>query len=142
VLAASVDSQRLQQVIQDLMNNAVKYSPNRGEITVEVDQVRDRLTFKVRDHGIGLSPEHAEHIFERYYRLQETGPQELTKEAFSGLGVGLFVSREIVELHGGWITARPATDGQGGTEVLVVLPLNEPEVSRGAATTLTPSPAA
>jgi PAS domain S-box-containing protein len=142
VLAASVDSQRLQQVIQDLVNNAVKYSPNGGEITVEVDQVSDHLTFNVRDHGMGISPEHAEHIFERYYRLQETGPQELTKEAFSGLGVGLFVSRVIVELHGGWISARPATDGQGGTEVLVVLPLNEPEAAQGLATILTPRTAA
>jgi PAS domain S-box-containing protein len=142
VLAASVDSQRLQQVIQDLVNNAIKYSPDGGEITVEVDQVRDHLTFKVRDHGIGISPEHADHIFERYYRLQETGPQELTKEAFSGLGVGLFVSRVIVELHGGWITARPATDGQGGTEVLVVLPLNEPDEAQAAATILTSGAAA
>jgi PAS domain S-box-containing protein len=125
VLPAYVDPMHFQQVVQNLVNNAMKYSPDGGDISVEVEQVTDNLVFRVRDHGIGLSPEHTERIFERYYRVREQRESSLANDHYGGLGIGLYVSRQIVELHGGSIRAQPAADGEGGMEVLVAMPLQE-----------------
>jgi PAS domain S-box-containing protein len=125
VLPAYVDPTHFQQVVQNLVNNAIKYSPDGGDISVDVKSVADNLVFRVRDHGIGLSPEETERIFERYYRVREPREASLATDHYAGLGIGLYVSRQIVELHGGSIRAQPAADGEGGTEVLVALPLQE-----------------
>jgi PAS domain S-box-containing protein len=125
VLPAYVDPTHFQQVVQNLLNNAIKYSPDGGEISVDVKELADNLVFRVRDHGIGLSPENTERIFERYYRVREPREASLANDHYAGLGIGLYVSRQIVELHGGSIRAQPAADGEGGTEVLVALPLQE-----------------
>lgn len=93
-LVLSGDALRLEQVVRNLVSNAVKYSPSGGEIVVGVERAGDRAQLSVADPGVGIAPEVIPHLFQRYYRDQ--GVQDI-----SGLGVGLYVVHEIVRLHGG-----------------------------------------
>lgn len=96
-LEVNADEQLLDQVIVNLVNNAVKYAPNSKEIIVEVEHLSDQARISVTDFGPGIPPEKLPHIFERYYRADPGGTQ------FSGLGLGLFICAEIIEKHGGKI---------------------------------------
>jgi signal transduction histidine kinase len=117
-LTATIDPLRLEQVIMNLLDNAVKYSPSGGEIEVRLARVADRAAeLSVRDHGLGIPPEKRAQIFERFYQAHGGGHR-------SGLGLGLFICRQIVEMHGGTITAEFPEDG--GTRVIVRIPLGEP----------------
>jgi signal transduction histidine kinase len=111
---ARVDSLRIEQVIVNLIDNAIKYSPAGGVIEVEVSQP-DPATFHVavRDRGIGLAQEHRERIFDRFYQVNTT-------ERGTGLGLGLYISKDIVERHGGqlWAEGRPG----GGSAFIMVVP--------------------
>jgi signal transduction histidine kinase len=110
------DPLRIEQVVTNLLDNAIKYSPEGGPIEVDVDSVEPgTVRLAVRDHGIGVPPEHRGQIFERFYQA-ETVP---TKHA-SGMGLGLYISRQIVELHDGRIAAEFPPDG--GTRFVVTLP--------------------
>jgi signal transduction histidine kinase len=112
---ADVDPLRLEQVVINLLDNAVKYSPGGSPIEVTVCRVADdALEIVVRDHGLGIPPEKRARIFERFYQAHGNGHK-------SGMGLGLYVSRQIVELHGGDITAEFPSDG--GSRFVVRLPL-------------------
>jgi PAS domain S-box-containing protein len=102
------DYRRIDQVVVNLVNNAVKYAPqsNRIEITVEHDDVYAKVS--VRDFGIGVRPEKIPHLFDRYYRVDSLGVQ------FSGLGLGLYISSEIIRRHGGEIGVDSEV-GEGST---------------------------
>jgi signal transduction histidine kinase len=113
---ARVDPLRVEQVLTNLVDNAIKYSPEGGPIEVRLDPVDGVLRLSVRDHGLGVAPEHRPHIFDRFYQAQAGGP--LTSMA--GMGLGLYISRQIVELHGGSIHAEFPDDG--GTRFVVLLP--------------------
>jgi signal transduction histidine kinase len=113
---ARVDPLRVEQVLTNLVDNAIKYSPEGGPIEVRLDLVDGVLQLSVRDHGLGVAPEHRPHIFDRFYQAQAGGP--LTSMA--GMGLGLYISRQIVELHGGSIYAEFPDDG--GTRFVVTLP--------------------
>jgi len=91
------DYRRIYQVMINLIGNAVKYSPqsNRIEITVYHDE--ENVTVSVRDFGIGINPEKLPHLFDRYYRVDAFGHQ------FSGLGLGLYITAEIIQRHNGKI---------------------------------------
>lgn len=91
------DYRRIYQVMINLISNAVKYSPqsNRVEITVFHDE--ENVTVSVRDFGIGINPEKLPHLFDRYYRVDAFGHQ------FSGLGLGLYITAEIIQRHNGKI---------------------------------------
>lgn len=103
------DPERLEQVVVHLVENAVKFSPRGGDIDVAV-QVRDgQAVVSVRDYGIGIPKEKQSHIFERFYRAHAG-----TAYDFGGLGVGLYISREIVHAHGGRIWFQ-SQEGQGST---------------------------
>lgn len=117
-MTAEVDTLRMEQVIVNLLNNAVKYSPRGGVIEIGIAG-RDgtRLEITVRDHGPGIPEESREHIFERFYQASKLDPH-------SGLGLGLYISREIVELHGG--TLQADFPGDGGTRFVILLPLDSP----------------
>jgi PAS domain S-box-containing protein len=93
------DKDRLQQVIINLLTNAIKYSPNANEVVVEVQQANDYLQVSVVDKGIGMPEKHLKRIFERYYRVQEHSVQ------FQGLGIGLYISYDIIMRHNGkmWV---------------------------------------
>ena len=111
---ALVDSLRLEQVLTNLLGNAVKYSPDDSPIEVEVSLPEpDRVRLSVRDRGLGIPVEHRPRIFDRFYQAHAGG-------AYAGLGLGLYISRQIVELHGGSIEAEFPPDG--GTRLIVSLP--------------------
>jgi signal transduction histidine kinase len=115
-----VDPLRLEQVVTNLLDNAVKYSPNGGAIKVTLalrrarDTAADWAELSVRDYGLGIPPEQRGQIFERFYQAHGNGHK-------SGLGLGLYISRQIVELHGGEICAEFPPDG--GTRFVVRLPI-------------------
>src|ERR1700687_4003788 len=105
----------MEQVLTNRLDNAIKYSPEGGPIEVVVSRpTGDRMEIAVRDHGIGIPPEKRTLIFERFYQAHGNGHK-------SGLGLGLYVSRQIVELHGGEIIVEFPSDG--GSRFIVRLPL-------------------
>lgn len=89
--------ERLEQVMMNFINNAVKYSPGSREVDIQTSVTGNRVRVSVTDHGIGLSPEQKEKIFERFYRVEDK------KHMTSGLGMGLFISAEIIKYHRGEI---------------------------------------
>ena len=94
-----VDPLRFEQVISNLVNNAIKYSPDGGPIDVEVGpDGPGQVSLIVRDHGLGIPPDRREHLFDRFYQAHGEG-------YYGGLGLGLFISRQIVEHFGGrmWV---------------------------------------
>lgn len=114
-LKAHADTLRLEQVVTNLLDNAIKYSPDGGEIVVQLSRTPEGcVELAVRDHGIGIPPENRGQIFERFYQAHGDGYQH-------GMGLGLHISREIVELHRGQIRAE-FPDG-GGTCFVVSLPM-------------------
>jgi PAS domain S-box-containing protein len=122
-LEAEVDPLRLEQVLTNLLDNAIKYSPQGGPIEVVLTRATPgEVVLSVRDHGLGIPPEKRGQIFERFYQAHGNGNK-------SGMGLGLYVSRQIVELHGGEITAEFPPDG--GSRFLVRLPLTR-EMARPA----------
>jgi signal transduction histidine kinase len=113
-LHAMVDRRRLEQVMANLLDNAVRYSPNGGPIDITVArEPEDSVMFSVRDRGLGIPEEHRSHIFDRFHQAHAV-------EYRSGMGLGLHISREIVGLHGGTITATFPADG--GSQFTVRLP--------------------
>src|SRR5919201_1410239 len=103
-LLANIDSLRLEQVLTNLLDNAMKYSLG-GDIDVTLAEPRDGgVELAVRDHGAGIPPDRRERIFERFYRAHE-------HDHSSGMGLGLYISRQIVELHGGELRAEFPPDG-------------------------------
>jgi signal transduction histidine kinase len=114
LLPATLDPLRFEQVVVNLFDNAIKFSPQGGQIDVELDrQSLDTIRFAVRDHGLGIAPEHRAHLFERFYRAHGNDHR-------SGMGLGLYITQQIVEMHGGRIEAEFPPDG--GTRFVVELP--------------------
>ena len=110
------DRQRLGQVLQNLLTNAVKYSPDGSEITIRIEPDGDRVRVQVIDPGIGIAPDHLPLLFERFYRAGVTGA--------GGLGLGLHITRMLVEAHGGTISAE--SERGAGSTFTVSLPLTPP----------------
>jgi PAS domain S-box-containing protein len=106
----SGDAARLQQVVWNLLTNAVKFTPNGGQVTVELRQVDRLAQIRVMDTGKGINPNFVPHVFE-YFR-QEDGS---TTRKFGGLGLGLAIVRQIVEMHGGTVRAESQGENQGAT---------------------------
>jgi signal transduction histidine kinase len=119
-LVLDIDPLRIEQVVTNLLDNAIKYSPDGGQIDVQLthDDEAGQVRLAVRDRGVGVPHQHRAHIFDRFYQAHAGGP--LTSMA--GMGLGLYISRQIVELHGGTIDAEFPDDG--GTRLIVVLPLS------------------
>jgi signal transduction histidine kinase len=106
------DPERLQQVMGNLLQNAVKFTPagGEGQIDVRLEAAEGTVDIVVRDNGSGISPEFLPHVFERF-RQQHVG----TMRRFGGLGLGLAIVRNLVELHGGTVTAESNGEGHGAT---------------------------
>jgi PAS domain S-box-containing protein len=104
------DAMRLQQIISNLVQNAVKFTPEGGRVVVDLSRDRDRARIVVVDDGIGISEKILPHIFERFRQADSS-----TKRVYSGLGLGLTIVRNLVELHGGTIVAASAGEGRGAT---------------------------
>lgn len=91
------DEMRIEQVIVNFLTNAIKYSPGKTEINITVNVKDGQLYLAVKDFGIGMLPDHAEYVFDKFYRVEETSNR------FQGLGIGLYISSEIIKRHGGSI---------------------------------------
>ena len=105
------DAGRLQQVVWNLLSNAVKFTPARGQIQIELSQVGTNAQIQVKDSGKGISSEFLPYVFEHF--RQEDGA---TTRKFGGLGLGLAIVRQIVEMHGGMVTV--ASGGEGKVQPL------------------------
>ena len=110
------DAQRLEQVLQNLLTNAVKYSPAGGPVRVRVMSRVGEAVVEVEDHGIGIPADAHDRLFEPFYRAANVGART------SGFGLGLHIVREIVQRHGGRIAVQ-STEGAGSI-FCVVLPLD------------------
>jgi PAS domain S-box-containing protein len=115
-LEVYADKERIDQVVVNFVNNAVKYAPESFKILLHIEKLNDVAKISVQDFGRGILPEKIPHLFERYYRVDATGVQ------YSGLGLGLYISSEIVERHGGNIGVDSVL-GKGST-FWFTLPLN------------------
>ena len=104
------DPDRLQQIVCNLLSNAVKFTPATGRITVRITDKQDQVRIEVTDTGPGISPEVLPFIFDRFRQ----GDHSRDKRR-GGLGLGLSIVRELVELHGGTVTATSHGDGLGST---------------------------
>ncbi len=102
------DYQRIDQVLVNLVNNAIKYAPESKKIRFIIKKQKDFVKVSIQDFGIGIPPEKLPHLFDRYYRVDPSGIQ------FSGLGLGLYISSEIIERHGGKIGVH-SVEGEGST---------------------------
>ncbi|MDP9082057.1 MAG: ATP-binding protein [Bacteroidota bacterium] len=107
-LEVYADEHGIDQVVVNLVNNAVKYAPESKEIYLIVSREGDKAKIAVKDNGPGIPPEKIPHLFDRYYRAEASGFQN------SGLGLGLFISSEIIKRHGGEIGAESEL-GKGST---------------------------
>jgi PAS domain S-box-containing protein len=108
-LLVEADSLRFEQVLQNLIQNAVKYSPAGGDVIVKVWQQDDDACVDVIDHGIGIPADGLSKLFTRFYRASNAEARQIT-----GMGIGLYVVREILTLHGGTITVK-SVEGEGST---------------------------
>jgi signal transduction histidine kinase len=104
------DGHRVVQVLTNLLSNALRHTPPGGRVAVEVEGGDDAATFKVRDTGEGIAPEHLPHVFERFYRAEKSRSRE-----GGGSGVGLAISKALVEAMCGRIRAESPGPGQGAT---------------------------
>jgi nitrogen-specific signal transduction histidine kinase len=104
-----VDAEALQEAIVNLLTNAMKYSPDRREIDLSLHREGNNCVIRVRDYGIGISPEHQSRIFERFYRAPQPGSGEIP-----GAGLGLTIVDQIVKAHGGRVAVE-SQPGQGST---------------------------
>jgi PAS domain S-box-containing protein len=122
-LLVDVDEVRLSQVVQNLLHNAAKYTPERGRIELHASRDDGEIVIRVRDDGIGMTPELLSSAFELFKQAQ----QGLDRSQ-GGLGVGLTLAQRLVRMHGGTVQAR--SDGPGrGSEFIVRLPLLvEPDI--------------
>jgi PAS domain S-box-containing protein len=113
----SGDPDRLQQVVWNLVSNAVKFTPRDGRVQVRLERVNSHIEVTVSDTGAGISPDFLPYVFDRF-RQANTG----TTRSTGGLGLGLAIVRHIVEMHGGTVEATSAGEGKGAT-FTVRLPL-------------------
>jgi signal transduction histidine kinase len=109
------DEDQLRRLLFNLLDNAIKYTPSGGTIAVRVTCPYSRAQVEVADTGIGIAPEHLEHLFERFYRVDPARGRES-----DGTGLGLAICRSIAEAHGGTIAVESAVGR--GTRVTLTLP--------------------
>jgi signal transduction histidine kinase len=116
-LPISADRDRIGQVLTNLLDNAIKYSPDGGPVTVRARATGDGVDVRVLDTGVGIAADQAEAVFERFFQVEEDAGRR-----FGGLGLGLYITRAIVHSHGGEIRAGPNVEAGQGTEIRFTLP--------------------
>jgi two-component system, OmpR family, phosphate regulon sensor histidine kinase PhoR len=99
----------MEQVITNLLDNAIKYTPEGGTISVRVQVINDKVQVDVQDTGIGIEPKHTRRVFERFYRVDKARSRDM-----GGTGLGLSIVKHIIQVHGGevWVNSTP---GEGST---------------------------
>ncbi len=121
----SLDKQRITQVINNLLSNALRHTPEGGTITVMVEPCEGGVQIAIRDTGEGIAEEHLPHIFDRFYRADSGRSREA-----GGTGLGLAIVKAIVNAHGGRVSAKSSV-GEG-TTMLIWLPTETPEIETTA----------
>lgn len=111
------DEMRIEQVIVNFLTNAIKYSPGTAEVLIRVKLQNNQLYLGVKDYGIGMKPDQLNKVFEKFYRVEETSHR------FQGLGIGLYISSEIINRHGGEINVR-SVYGEG-SEFYFTIPVEQ-----------------
>ncbi|MFL6227581.1 MAG: PAS domain S-box protein [Pyrinomonadaceae bacterium] len=119
------DPERLQQVVWNLVSNAIKFTPKEGRVEVRLEQTDAHARILVRDTGIGINADALPHIFERFHQADSSNTRE-----HGGLGLGLAIVRNLVELQGGSVSAESPGKGQGSV-FTVELPLTDRPVAAG-----------
>jgi PAS domain S-box-containing protein len=109
------DPARLQQVVWNLLANAVKFTPKGGTVHVLLERVNSHVEISIIDSGIGIKPEFLPHVFDRFRQADGS-----TTRLHSGLGLGLAIAKHLVEMHGGSIRAKSPGEGQGATFTLAL----------------------
>jgi PAS domain S-box-containing protein len=130
------DPARLEQILQNLLNNAIRYTESGGHIGLATSREGREAVIRVRDNGIGIPAERLAQIFEMFVQVDP-----LRERSRSGLGIGLTLTKRLVDLHHGRIEARSAGSGHG-SEFVVRLPLAAPPAGRAAAPAEPPARAA
>ena len=110
----------LRRVLDNLLGNALKFTPRGGSVSVRLEQKGDHLVLEVSDTGIGVSPDHQQRVFDRFYQVDGS-----SRRRHGGVGLGLAVVKDLVELHGGEVTLESEV-GKGST-FTVSLPIQDPE---------------
>lgn len=110
-LPLHADRDRLDQVLTNLLENAVKYSPDGGPIRVTAERRGGDVEVRVADTGVGIPAEHRENVFERFYQADD----DAGRQRFGGLGLGLYISRAIIDAHGGRIWAAANSEAGAGS---------------------------
>jgi signal transduction histidine kinase/CheY-like chemotaxis protein len=123
--AVRVDADRLLQVLSNLLSNARKYSPRGGTIHLGARMADGQVTVSVQDEGLGVPPEAQSHLFQKFYRVDNSDRRQI-----KGTGLGLTISRKIVEAHGGRIWAESGGLGQG-SRFSFTLPVAEARTTSG-----------
>lgn len=117
-LLVLADADRIGQVLINLLNNALQYTPAGGQVTVRLEADAGQVRLSVKDTGVGIPAEHLARIFDRFYRVD----QSRSRRTGGGAGIGLTIARHLVEAHGGRIWAE--SEGEGcGSRFVFVLPL-------------------
>jgi signal transduction histidine kinase len=120
-LFLDADPQRLQQVVSNLLTNALKFTPEHGSVHVDVERRGESATITVNDTGIGIAPELLPRVFDRFQQGDSS-----TRRTHSGLGLGLAIVKHLVEIHGGRVDAASAGPGCGSS-FTVTMPLSARE---------------
>ena len=134
----SGDPERLQQVMWNLLSNSVKFTPRGGRVQVRLSRVDSSVEITVSDTGQGIAPEFLPYVFERFRQADNT-----TTRRHTGLGLGMAITKHLVELHGGTVRAESPGEGLGATFVvrLPVMILHTPDPAlEGSAAHLAPTP--
>lgn len=115
-----MDKNKIKEVLINLVNNAIKYSPEGGEVRLSARREEGNLRFDVSDHGLGLSPENQKKLFQMFFRTEQVQAMQIR-----GTGLGLAITKGIVEAHGGVIRVHSEGEGKGST-FSAVLPIRPP----------------
>jgi CheY-like chemotaxis protein/anti-sigma regulatory factor (Ser/Thr protein kinase) len=117
------DPDRLQQVIWNLVSNAIKFTPKHGRVDVRLRQAPSHVELVVRDNGIGINRQFLPHVFDRFRQADSSSTR-----SYGGLGLGLAIVRHLVELHGGTVSAESDGEGQGALFTISLPAAVQPEV--------------
>jgi CheY-like chemotaxis protein len=120
------DRSRLQQVVWNLVANAIKFTPNGGRVAVRLERDGSHALLRVEDSGIGIAAAFLPHIFERFRQADSTSTR-----SHGGLGLGLAIVRHLVELHGGTVGVESPGEGRGSTFHVRLALLEEPTLADG-----------
>ncbi|CAN5728595.1 hypothetical protein BH20ACI4_BH20ACI4_06890 [soil metagenome] len=115
------DKQKMKTLFENILSNALKFTPAGGKITAELDHNESEMELSVQDTGVGIKPEFLPHIFEQFRQADST-----TTRKHGGMGLGLAISKHIVKLHHGTIEAKSEGEGEG-TTIVVKIPLQNSE---------------